>query len=239
MTTTAFDNRQTTETPPPWEPRWAPSRVIVFALATFLLLGAAGTLTGAAWLDNVEDGHRDGGYLTSDTRELHADGHALKVDELDLDGLSGDWILGKTRVRATSTDPDASVFIGIAEKDDAAEYLDGVGYSTVREVDHPDYVEHDGGSPAVAPADSDIWIAQASGTGTQDLRWTPEEGDWTVVVMNADGTGDVDVKADVGATVPLLGNITTGLYATGGLLALISLGLFGGLFARRKRTIAG
>ena len=91
-------------------------------------------------------------------------------DEIDLDGLDGDWLLGTARLRATGTQPDSPVFIGVAPSSDVETYLRGAGYSTVDEFDDGDvtYIEHAGGPPAVAPADSDIWTAQASGTGTAD-----------------------------------------------------------------------
>ena len=43
--------------------------------------------------------------------------------------------------------------------------------------------------------------------------------------MNADGTAGVDVQADVGATVPVLDNVVTGLWIAGGALALIGAAL--------------
>lgn len=212
-------------TPPGPAPRWTPGRVIPLALAAFLFVGAAGTLGGAAWLDGVDDERREGKYLTTDETTLSADGNALSVEEIDLDGLSGDWILGDARVRATSSDPDESVFLGIARTDDVADYLRGVEHSTVTDLDDPEYVEHDGGAPATDPAALDIWVAQSSGPDTQSVEWTPEEGEWTAVVMNADGTAGVDVQADVGATVPVLDNVVTGLWIAGGALALIGAAL--------------
>ncbi|HET9420856.1 MAG TPA: hypothetical protein VFO49_06955, partial [Nocardioides sp.] len=189
MSTTEIQNHQVPTTPPAAEPRWSPGRVIMLSLAAFLLLGAASTFAGAAWLSSVDDNRREGDYLTSDTRQLTTDGHALVMEEIDLDGLSGDWILGDARLRATSADPDASVFIGIAETADAEDYLDGVHHSTVTDVDdgHAEYDEHTGGAPSTDPADADIWVAQASGTGNQSVEWTPEEGRWTAVIMNTDG----------------------------------------------------
>ena len=50
-----------------------------------------------------------------------------------------------------------------------------------------------GGPPGTPPGEHDIWVAQSSGTGTQIVDWRPEDGDWTVVVMRADGDAGVDV----------------------------------------------
>jgi len=233
MSTTATQNDQIPTTPPGPAPRWTPGRVIPLALAAFLFLGAAGTLGGAAWLDGVDDERRDGDYLTSDETTLRADGNALSVEEIDLDGLSGDWILGDARVRATSSDPDESVFVGLARTDDVADYLRDVEHSTVTDLDDPEYVEHDGGAPATDPAELDIWVAQSGGPGTQSVEWTPEEGEWTAVIMNADGTSGVDVRADVGATVPVLEEVVDGLWITGAAFALVGAALVAAGLRRR------
>ena len=89
----------------------------------------------------------------------------------------------------------------------------------------PEYDEHTGGAPTTDPADLDIWVAQAHGPGTQSVHWTPEDGTWTAVVMNADGDSDVDVKADVGATVPLMELLTSALWIGGAAFAVIAAAL--------------
>jgi len=227
MSTTATQNHHIPTTPPAPEPRWSPGRVIMLAVAAFLLLGAAGSFAGAAWLGAVDDDRRDGDYLTTDTRQLSTDGHALTIEEIDLDGLSGDWVLGEARLRATSADPDAEVFVGIARSDDAADYLRDVEHSTVTDVDdgEADYDDHAGGAPSADPTDLDIWVAQANGPGTQSVHWTPEDGTWTAVIMNADADSDVDVQADVGATVPLMELLTSALWIGGSAFALIAAAL--------------
>ena len=44
------------------------------------------------------------------------------------------------------------------------------------------------------------------------------DGDWTVVVMNADASARVDIGADAGATVPDLTGFAAGLLVGGGVL---------------------
>ena len=41
------------------------------------------------------------------------------------------------------------------------------------------------------PAEQDIWAAPPHGDGRQTLTWDVEDGDWSVVVMNADGSPGV------------------------------------------------
>ena len=104
-----------------------------------------------------------------------------------------------------------------------------------------DYAKHPGGAPSDRPADSDIWVAQAAGAGTQSLTWPLDEGSWTVVVMNADGSGDVDVNVDVGATAPIQPDVARWLQ-----IGSIPLGVIGLILvlaaarrSRRQRTVAG
>jgi hypothetical protein len=76
-----------------------------------------------------------------------------------------------------------------------------------------------------------------SGAGEQSLTWDVESGDWTVVVMNVDGSAPVQVEAAAGATLPGLGWLIGGLLLAGGLGLLFGLGLVvGALLAGRGRS---
>jgi hypothetical protein len=222
--------------PPPSAPvtpaAWTPARTAWLSAGVTAVLGAALLAAAGGAVHLVDEQHRDGAYLTSDTVRVGSPGHAVTVEEIDLDGLSEDWLLGTARVRATGTDG-APVFIGVAPTDAVADYLDGVAHSTVTELDDTAYAEHPGGAPSQAPTASDIWTDQASGTGTQSMTWKPSGGNWTVVVMNADGSADVHAEADVGATVPVLGSLVRWLLALSALLAV------GGALALRFLQVSG
>ena len=59
-------------------------------------------------------------------------------------------------------------------------------------------------------------MATASGTGGQELLWAPVAGDWTLVVMNADGSRPVVADLSFGATAPGLSAVWGGLFGLGG-----------------------
>ena len=59
-----------------------------------------------------------------------------------------------------------------------------------------------GSSPACAPQDADFWVAAGVGTGAQEITWTPENGDWAVLVMDAGAGRGVEVSVTAGAEVP-------------------------------------
>jgi hypothetical protein len=228
---------QTPPVTPPPTPRWTRARVAALVVGIGMLIAAAAALIGAAALQDLDDRRRDGDFLTSDTQDLTAAGFALAVEDVDLDGLPDD-LIGKVRFRATSGEDSSSVFVGVARTDDARSYLADVAYSTVDDFDDskPDYVEHAGGAPTGNPAESDIWVAQVTGPGTQSLDWTPTDGSWTVVVMNGDATQGIDVTTDVGATAPIVTQLIVVLYALGGLTALAGAGLTFLVVRRTRRT---
>jgi hypothetical protein len=133
------------------------------------------------------------------------------------------------------------VFAGLAPADQVAAFLAGTDHATVLDFgDGPTYQLHRGG-PIAAPATAIDWAAQTSGTGTQSLSWSPQAGDWAVVVMNADATPGVSVRMDVGATAPGLGPLAVGLLATGalglaGAAALVGIALYLGLRRPVRQT---
>jgi hypothetical protein len=79
--------------------------------------------------------------------------------------------------------------------------------------------------PSGPPGAMSIWQAQAQGTGTQAVTWRVDGGDWSVVVMNADGSRGIAFRADAGATVPWLLWVGVGALVLAVLLAAASLAL--------------
>lgn len=244
MDTTTHDTRPAPggAAPPRRRTRWPLGHLLWLATAVAALLAAGAMAATAGVVHHVEEQHRDGDYLTTDTTGLRSDGYAVVVDDIDLDGLGGDWLLGTARLRVTSTGPGSPVFVGVAPSADVTAYLRGAGYSTVADIDAgtATYDDHTGGAPGLAPDDSDIWVARDSGAGTRTVTWTPEDGSWAVVVMSQDASAGVEVEADLGATVPildravrwlLLGSVVSGL---GGVAALALLRV-----SRRRREGGG
>ena len=64
-------------------------------------------------------------------------------------------------------------------------------------------------------------MASSTGAGTRALTWRPSNGDWTVVVMRADGGTGVAAEVRAGATAPGLPWIAGGLLGTGAVLLAI------------------
>jgi len=132
-------------------------------------------------------------------------------------------LLDTARIRVTATDPARAVFVGVAPTASVDAYLAGVAYSTVNAigVNGTTYVQHPGSTAVALPGQQGFWTARVSGTGTQALTWVPTTGDWTIVVMNADGTANLAVRADAAATVPSLNWIALALFVAGAVVLLI------------------
>jgi hypothetical protein len=205
---------------------WTAGRVVALVAGALLALTAIGLFTGgglALWADRTQ---RDAaGYLTTDTQRFATGTYALATEDIDLRVDGPDWLyptstLDTVRIRVTGADPATPLFAGVARAGDAAAYLAGFGYDTVTGPgDRSAYRSHVGGAPEVAPAQQPFWVASSVAPGTSTLVWPVREGSWTVVVMNADGSRGVDVRADLGAKVPALDWIATGLLV-GGLVLL-------------------
>ncbi len=179
-----------------------PAGVAVLVGLVFLVAGGAGIYA---------HGERDGrGYVTSDDHGLSTQTAAIVSDDLDVDLDGGELVttpdgLGRMSVEAHAKD-DRPVFVGIARTADVDRLLGGVAHTTVTDVDfdpfEASYRDSRGDARAKPPGDSTIWAASAQGQGAQRMTWDARDGDWSVVVMNADGTRGVDVDVSAGIKVP-------------------------------------
>ena len=112
-------------------------------------------------------------------------------------------LLGKVRVTSESG---RRVFVGIGPAADVDAYLANVrrDVATSFDVSPSDFRVRPGGAPTSLPVTQHFWAAQTVGSGTQRLTWTPQDGHWRVVVMNADGSANVVSRLSVGARAPHL-----------------------------------
>jgi len=220
-------------TGPPTPSHWTAGRVVLMVAGCLLLLvslGIGGGGATAALLDQAARDH-DGFVMTgevpvetetyalvSDSMTIHTDGSTSRVPEA---------IFGDAKVEATNGDG-STIFVGVGSTADVADYLDGVQQAEVVDIttdgDGADatYLVTGQDAPSVPPTEVDTWVAQATGTGTVSVDWPVEDGDWTIVVMNADGSAGVTADVAVGASLPWLGWAAVGLLAGAGLGLLVS-----------------
>jgi uncharacterized protein DUF4389 len=205
----------------------------VTALVGVAALAAGGT---AIVLDQTQ---RDSsGYLmTSPTR--YSTGTYALVSASYRAGNANDWfvtrdLLGTVRVRVRSA---RTVFLGIAPADAAGSYLANVARAQGNSLTtrSRDYHVYSGRAPSSPPGAQGFWSASVTGAGQHTLSWTPQDGDWRIVLMNADGSRGVAADVSVGARMPNLLTIGIAVLGAGVLLASMCAGAIYIAFGRRPR----
>ena len=211
-------------------------RVILIVVGSIGVLFGLALLAGGGFLLWADRTQREDGYLTTPTERFATPTYALTRTRLEVDTDGAGWVLndswfGKVRIRGESAGG-KTLFMGIGPEAAVAKYLGPVAHANVEEIDFDPfrvtYLPVTGGTPQGPPTDQRFWAASASGVGTQTLTWKVREGDWSVVLMNSDGSRGVAANIDVGAKMSFLlwvavGGLLGGVLVTGGSAALVVL----------------
>jgi hypothetical protein len=241
---------------------WNVGSILAVLFGGLLILVSLGLLVGGGAVIWVQSTFSDSeGFLMSREVILQSDSYAMVIQEvninIDVDVPADMWAPKPSdfvtiKLVGGSNDPSKELFIGIARDTDASEYLNSVEYDRV--LFDPSWdarapgprggirfsvssSTHPGVAPSQAPTSLWFWEASATGLGPQTIIWEPETGSFWVVVMNADGSEDVDVRMKLGAKVPILRIIGGGLLA-GGFIILGVGGLIVYYGAFRPRRLA-
>ena len=203
---------------------WTAWRIASVVVGSFLVVTGVGFAGTGATLAVADQTTRDAdGFLMSPEETLASDTSAITSGDLQVhsDGAPGwlpGWILGDVRLSASSA-TGSDLFLGVARTRDVATYLSGVRHDTLVEVrDGEPLFERAAGEASVAnPTEETIWVDSATGT-RPELTWEVTDGDWTVVLMSADGSAPVEADVRAGAEVPVLDTAIAVLLVTAGLL---------------------
>lgn len=205
-------------------------RALLVGLGTLLiltgviLLAIGGT---AVWANQQRD---DDGYFRAGPERVSTETSAVSVPSLELSGagpddLYADDFLGDVRIQLESRNTGVPLFVGIGPAAEVAKYLDGVGHDEVSDIAvdpfELDTTTRPGEQPTAAPATQSFWVASDTGTGARTLGWNATEGDWAVVIMNADGSPAMDVDVSVGGKLPAIQGIAVGALIGSALLLTI------------------
>ena len=237
MTTDEPTTRPDPDRPPGPPPAAAPSSPPVRGtgrLVFGVLLVVIGVLVFAIGgvLVGLHLGTRDDdGFYEIDETQLVTPTRALVSESVDVDLEDATFLdrgdLGDLRLAAESTGG-GSVFVGIGPTTDVRRYLLGVAQQQA-DFDDGDRGDETAGARAPAPPGAQtFWAASAEGTGRQAAVWPISDGEWSGVVMNADGSQGVDVEAQLGFKTDLglwvgIGALVVGLIVLAiGVLLLVS-----------------
>ena len=217
--------------------KWGAGRIIGTIFASLGVLVAVGAIAAGVVGIVYDRTQRDSGYLMTSSQRYDTGSYAF-VSRSYRTGTEGNWfvarsLLGSVRVRTASVTP---VFVGIGPAADVDGYLAGVRREVGSGFDghRSDFTSRGVHAPAGPPTAQGFWVAQAAGSGTETLTWSPKKGNWRVVLMNADGSPGVDATASIGAKFPHLLWVAVGAAGFGVLLLLVSgAGLYAAVHARR------
>jgi len=192
---------------------------------------------GGLWLATMHSG--GGGAYTAVTQQVHSDGYALVVDDVDAAVPAGvpfasGW---QSTLSVAARGPGGPLFLGLAPYSAVQRYLAGAPTTRidrVRLAQGPlpvDLTPVAGpATPGGIPFDQSFWVATSTGLTRQGriedpLTWTPAavRGEHlALVVMNADASPAVDVRITVALTPRWLVPAIVGLFVLGGVLLLLA-----------------
>lgn len=199
------------------------------------------TLLGAGGVGLWAETQRDGGYVTPEGHDFSTSGSALATEGTKLGSAGVGWLyaptlLGKVRIRVTPTESASPLFVGIGPADEVERYLAGTKHTLITEYFGNKAHLVDGGASRSVPGAQRFWVASTTGPGARSLFWKPADGTWTVVVMRADGRPGIAVHADLGARMPALPWVTTGVLVVGVVLLAGGVLLIVGALRRRRSS---
>jgi hypothetical protein len=199
-------------------------RIVAIVLGALLALGGLAAAAAGGLIFGVIGSD---GTVDSDTHSISTSRAALVSSVADLTNVSDIAdVVGDPRLRltakATGTTP--GLFIGIGPAQQVDRYLASVPVDEVTDFDiDPFKLERKpraGSRRPEPPASQAFWVAKGTGQDTATLSWKVRDGDYRLVLMNADGSRGVDADGDVGVTVPHVSRVAWLLVGGGALLLL-------------------
>jgi hypothetical protein len=218
--------------------RRATRRYALIVLGSIVGLIALASLAGGGtvlWADQTQ---RDSsGLFTEAGHRVTTDSYAVTQDGVSVHHLPGFADNGKLlRVKIDArSETGRPLFVGVGRDRDVVAYLANVAHSKLRDytvaTSDQEYDSFAGTKRPAPPATAGIWVA--STTDSAPLTWRVRDGDWTVVLMNADGSKNVAADVKLGFGINYLGRLTAGLLAFGG--AMLGLAVFLVIRGGRRR----
>jgi hypothetical protein len=226
-------------------------RILIIVASILLLAISAIAIVGGATILYLNMGTDSEGYALSESYSIKTPSNAFALWALPMRVTGIFSRLDSTNFAATkwvisSTEPTQEIFVGWAKASDVEPYIRGFRYETpdefwhwqtapyAPEIDIPSTAIFNQGSPARPPSEEGFWLKTAATTNSTAIYWDPvwdsNEGMKVVVIMNTDGSSNVNASLQLGFKVPILTWLPYVLIPLG--ILFLFLGLL--LFKRRK-----
>ena len=183
------------------------------------IVGALLTLTGLIMLTVIGFD----GTVTTPRTTASTDTHAIVISAGFLDEDLAAIDEGENTLTLEVEGSGSQLFVGVADAADVAAYLEGVPVAEGLELSYPGsslIVRETGGRvEPTPPAEETFWTESVVGDGT--ITWELDEGSWSLVVMNADGTAGVEAIGTATVRIPLLGTAVAVILLIGVPLAIV------------------
>ncbi len=230
----------TTYPPPPIPSSETPPRRRTALAVVGIVMAVIGGIAAAAGAAVIVV-FGSSGSLDSGRNEVSTSTAALVTDVASMDSIRG--ISGVTgwptlRMSASSSGP-AGVFIGVGPADQVTEYLSGVAIDRVTDFSVSPFelsvARESGASTATPPGEQDFWVASATSHSIADLTWPVQDGDYRLVVMNADGAPELTSTTQVQLELPNAFPISLAVLIGSGIIAAAGVALLVVALARGRR----
>lgn len=228
-----------------------PIRIIILIGCIMLLIfGILLTLGGVALLAYNMGTDADG-YSQSNVYEVRSSAYAFALWVAPsrfpsyLDWMSAKDI-GQSMWTVEPIDSSKKLFIGWAEAADGENYINEFMFETppiwhwyveayYAEIEIPTSLTYNQGAPASSPTEETFWLESVQSNTTSkitwDAFWKPSTNRKILIIMNANGSSNVEADIQLGFKAPILGWLPFVLIPLGVILCLA------GIFLIRRKNL--
>ena len=182
-------------------------RIVLLIFGIIFILGALFAMVAGGGVIWASQYHKDSeGFHATDPMDIRSAAYAVTSDTIEIDRGASEALnwLGMDKIKAVveSDDPDQPVFLGIADSRDVDAYLSGVKHDEITSLkvfnSSFDLESQPGSTQPEAPGLQGFWLEESEGTGSQEIVFDLEEGEYTVVAMNSDASKGIEMEAVFG-----------------------------------------
>jgi hypothetical protein len=213
-------------------------RALIATSAILLVGGGAAAIVGGAVLavfgtdSTISTGHH---RVSTNTSALVSEGADF--------GAHGADVLGHPGIKISVTGSEKPVFVGIGPAAAVDRYLAGASVETVTDFElrpfHLTTTQREGSTRLSPPLDQSFWVSQSAGSTSAATSWKVRDGNYRIVIMNADGSTGVEVDGRFGLRATRLTAISAGVLAGGLGGAVIGVALLVAGLRNKNRPVAG